>query len=689
MRRRRKIFLSGSGLGVVLGAGAQTGPLRAAPAPSRRGCRDSKWPHSARLLRNDHRLAHVVVPRQTGSLAGNGKVVLNNSGGTTLTIGNAGSATFAGAISDLGGGANNGSLTATGSGTVVLSGTSTYGGSTTVKGGTLDITGALSNSAVITVNAATTPATLILDGAGAVTSTAAITGTAGTSVPTVTINANQSFASLTNAGTSNFNAGSTTIGTIANTGTTNVASAATLNATSAFSEGLVNNAGTININGGSSNVIGQGNGVGGGTATTGGVIGAGTFSVNGTANLTASVIRQAQLNIASGSTVTIADSSAPGNNASVSVLTDLNNSGTLDLKNNDMIINDSAQNSTIVSEIASGYNSGSWNGSGITSSSAKAQPSNTYGLGYATGAELGTTTFEGQAITSGSTVVKYTLLGDTTLKGSVGIGDYNTVVHNFLTAQDWSGGNFHYGVGSPDVGIGDYNAVVHNFLLPASGNLASSDLAKPSLALATQSSGGSGSTLTAAWASLSPALASSGLSLEVNTATGDVYAYAAAAVAFTGYGISDPSGNLVDGGQNEILFSMQSKYGGQPNTPAGYRSSTNYKYWSLVANKPTALGEGENNAYYVAGNSSTYDTVNIPAGGTIDFGQIYGGNPDLTFQYSVADANTGDPTTGNSYYNVEVDYIGTPEPASLGILGLGGVMMMRRRRSQRRSALAN
>jgi hypothetical protein len=271
----------------------------------------------------------------------------------------------------------------------------------------------------------------------------------------------------------------------------------------------------------------------------------------------------------------------------------------------------------------------------------------------------------------------------------VGIGDYNTVVHNFLTAQDWSGGNFHYGVGSPDVGIGDYNAVVHNFLLPASGNLASSDLAKPSLALATQSSGGSGSTLTAAWASLSPALASSGLSLEVNTATGDVYAYAAAAVAFTGYGISDPSGNLVDGGQNEILFSMQSKYGGQPNTPAGYRSSTNYKYWSLVANKPTALGEGENNAYYVAGNSSTYDTVNIPAGGTIDFGQIYGGNPDLTFQYSVADANTGDPTTGNSYYNVEVDYIGTPEPASLGILGLGGVMMMRRRRSQRRSALAN
>jgi hypothetical protein len=689
MRRRRKIFLSGSGLGVVLGAGAQTGPLRAAPAPSRRGCRDSKWPHSARLLRNDHRLAHVVVPRQTGSLAGNGKVVLNNSGGTTLTIGNAGSATFAGAISDLGGGANNGSLTATGSGTVVLSGTSTYGGSTTVKGGTLDITGALSNSAVITVNAATTPATLILDGAGAVTSTAAITGTAGTSVPTVTINANQSFASLTNAGTSNFNAGSTTIGTIANTGTTNVASAATLNATSAFSEGLVNNAGTININGGSSNVIGQGNGVGGGTATTGGVIGAGTFSVNGTANLTASVIRQAQLNIASGSTVTIADSSAPGNNASVSVLTDLNNSGTLDLKNNDMIVNDATQNASIVSQIAGGNNNGQFNQPGITSSVARANSGN-YALGYATGAEYiaanGTTLFDGQSVAGTSTLVKYTLLGDTGLNGTVGLTDYNIVVKNYdvVGSFDWSQGCFDY---SGQVGLTDYNDVVKNYDTVAagiSGNLAVSRGVSPSLKLVSVGA-----------ASLSPdvyAPSASDVHLEVNVVTGDVrledFTQGDQAV-LSGYNISSPSGSLVPFPTGKVGHATYVEGNSLSWNCVNYTTITNTS--NNISESQTAGASSDSNPLEDNYNGQNPGDTNNIAPGTYDLGDIFaglGGSQDLQFSWSDAGlATTFKPSAGTV-----VDYIGgspTPEPASLGILGLGGVMMMRRRRSQRRSALAN
>jgi len=57
-------------------------------------------------------------------------------------------------------------------------------------------------------------------------------------------------------------------------------------------------------------------------------------------------------------------------------------------------------------------------------------------------------------------LVKYTLLGDTQLRGSVGIGDYNAVLNNYGTAQDWTGGDFHYG---GTVGIGDYNNVLNNF----------------------------------------------------------------------------------------------------------------------------------------------------------------------------------------------------------------------------------
>jgi hypothetical protein len=59
----------------------------------------------------------------------------------------------------------------------------------------------------------------------------------------------------------------------------------------------------------------------------------------------------------------------------------------------------------------------------------------------------------------------------------------------------------------------------------------------------------------------------------------------------------------------------------------------------------------------------------------------------LQFQFSETVGNTsgGDPVNGTTYSGL-VDYVGgsspTPEPGTLGILGLGGVMMMRRRRRQ-------
>ena len=74
-----------------------------------------------------------------GSLAGNGKAVLNNAGGTNLTVGSTNnlSSTFSGVISN---GAGTGSLTKAGTGTLTLTGTNTYTGGTTVNAGTLATT---------------------------------------------------------------------------------------------------------------------------------------------------------------------------------------------------------------------------------------------------------------------------------------------------------------------------------------------------------------------------------------------------------------------------------------------------------------------------------------------------------------------------------------------------------------------
>jgi autotransporter-associated beta strand protein len=655
-----------------------------------------------------------------GSLAGTGNVVL--ASGTALTTGNATNTVFSGVISDGCTLTNSGSLTVTGSGTFTLSGASTYFGSTNVSGGTLDVTGALANSPVITVNAATSPATLILDGAGALPSAAAITGTAGSSIPTVTVNSNQSFASLTNAGTTNFNAVSTTIGTIANTGTTNVSSAATLNATSAFSEGLVNNAGTININGGLSNVIGQGNGTGTGTTgfTSGGVTGTGTLSVSSGAQLHASHISQSVLNIDATSTVTIADSSAPGNNASVSVLTDLNNSGTLDLKNNSIVINDGTQFVQLQSAMASAYDGGLWDQKGLTSSSAAAQYSsangtNAYGLAYETGTEIaaaranagitGPVTVDGQTVASTAIAVKYTLVGDTTLTGQVGESDFLTVQSNLDGLNtDWSQGNFHYGTGSDGTNESDLLETQANLDGTASGNLVagsavhsnavSSNLVTRSLSVSPD---------------LDPVAPSGALQLVVNPSNGNVSIVntASTPTAFTSYNIKvlDGTSNVLLVGNPADIIANEGGTGNPPDTgelvladthvgganynvnAASYGSSP--AAWSLSLDGENGGGNGfglaEGPLTFTATptRGSVVNTLTIPAGQSISLGSIFstlGGvsQTDLSFFWTPEDAAGGDTSAG---YTQAPEYLSTPEPASLGILGLGGVMMMRRRRS--------
>jgi len=342
-------------------------------------------------------------------------------------------------------------------------------------------------------------------------------------------------------------------------------------------------------------------------------------------------------------------------------------SGTLDLVKNPIYIDYGTEPdpmATVKSLIVSAYNSGAWTGAGITSSYVEAH-SSSYAIGYADVTDPGNPA----GLPAKTLEAKPTLLGDALLTGTVGLGDYNAVIANLNTGTLWTQAAFHYGQAT---GLGDYNDVLANF------NQTDFSAVIVSPSVRTES------------VTFTPNAATD-LKLEVNTITGDVYALATATTALTGYDIFDKSGNLLDSGDpntdlNERLLSQPSSttLGNQTT----FRNATNYKLWATILDNTSTLAEGSNNGKLKQGTASTYDTINIPANGTIDFGDIYSTvahNNDITFAFSEADpTNAGNPVTGSTY-NGEVDYVGNtvmPEPGVLGLLGLGGIMMMRRRRTR-------
>jgi len=149
----------------------------------------------------------------------------------------------------------------------------------------------------------------------------------------------------------------------------------------------------------------------------------------------------------------------------------VNTGATLDITTNAVAINYGSPGNSpiaqIVTALTSGYDGGTWTGTGITSSAAAAGSLPRMAVGYADGnMDLGTAARPNQVL------IMYTLAGDANLDGTVNFADFALVLKNFgQTGNDWSQGNFTY---DPTglVGFDDFALVLANFLqsVPAAEN---------------------------------------------------------------------------------------------------------------------------------------------------------------------------------------------------------------------------
>jgi autotransporter-associated beta strand protein len=204
------------------------------------------------------------------------------------------------------------------------------------------------------------------------------------------------------------------------------------------------------------------------TYTGGTTVSAGVLQINPTsvASTTISALANGPLSIsgsgevALSTNVTLGSQSGPipASNINLTSLS-ISGNGTLDIGNNDIIIDYSAGSDPIFaikSWIMSGYAGGSWTGTGITSSAAAAHPSS-YGIGYADSADLGNPA----GLASGQIELKYTLLGDANLEGVVNGSDFSILAANFGSgATNWDQGNFLF---TSSVNGSDFSALAANF----------------------------------------------------------------------------------------------------------------------------------------------------------------------------------------------------------------------------------
>jgi hypothetical protein len=128
----------------------------------------------------------------------------------------------------------------------------------------------------------------------------------------------------------------------------------------------------------------------------------------------------------------------------------LTDGGTVDLSNNAAILH-YADLGTITGEVRTGYASGTWTGTGITSSAAAADTSHLTALGVIQNNQGGTpiysatNLFDGQAPQPTDVLIKYTYYGDANLDGQVEGSDFTLIDNGFNNSlTGWFNGDFNY-----------------------------------------------------------------------------------------------------------------------------------------------------------------------------------------------------------------------------------------------------
>jgi hypothetical protein len=169
-------------------------------------------------------------------------------------------------------------------------------------------------------------------------------------------------------------------------------------------------------------------------------------------NFAASLTTLNSLSISNAGATLVAGSNRVLKTSAMSIL----GTGYLDLSDNDLIVDytGSSPMNSIRGWLASGRNFAAWNGNGIRSSTAAADPNQITGLGVLESATYtsanGTNVFSGQAVDATAVLVKYTYNGDTDLNGTVDFDDYARIDTAFLGS----------GTGTWLEGDSDYNDLV-------------------------------------------------------------------------------------------------------------------------------------------------------------------------------------------------------------------------------------
>jgi hypothetical protein len=206
----------------------------------------------------------------------------------------------------------------------------------------------------------------------------------------------------------------------------------------------------------------------GGTSNIPEIVGAGSISLNGTASMTLGGnvsddffitlgrIRQDRVQLAGNAhlaQVRPAAAATPLASRVHSLIFDEAGGtvhGAWDLGGSPLIIDytESSPISAATRYVRSGFAGGHWNGTGMNSSIAAADPSHITALGVAEAADLfgaGGGSFGGVAVDGTAVLIKYTWYGDADLNGRVNFDDYVRIDNGFNNHRSgWTNGDFDY-----------------------------------------------------------------------------------------------------------------------------------------------------------------------------------------------------------------------------------------------------